>query len=118
MVSPLRLQCRALASVYRPDRLPNRQNNDLLSSLAAKTSALKHVTLNIYDNARSQEVLDNTNETFSNMSTSIRGSADRLGRMAKSGDKMAVLKLAAILVVTVVVLWWVLGLIWGLVFGR
>ena len=118
VVSPLRLQCRALASVYRPDRLSNRQNNDLLSSLAAKTSALKHVTLNIYDNARSQEVLDNTNETFSNMSTSIRGSADRLGRMAKSGDKMAILKLAAILVVTVVVLWWVLGLIWGLVFGR
>jgi hypothetical protein len=38
--------------------------------------------------------------------------------MAKSGDKMAVLKLAAILVITVVVLWWILGLVWGLVFGR
>ena len=38
--------------------------------------------------------------------------------MAKSGDKIAVLKLAAILVVTVVVLWWVLGLIWSLVFGK
>lgn len=96
----------------------NRQNNDLLSSLAAKSSALKHVTLNIYDNARSQDVIDNTNETFSNMSTSIRGSAGRLGRMAKSGDKMAILKLAAILVVTVVVLWWILGLVWSLVFGR
>jgi blocked early in transport 1 len=52
------------------------------------------------------------------MSTSIRGSAGRLGRMAKSGDKIAVLKLAGILVVTVVVLWWVLSLVWGLVFGR
>jgi len=94
------------------------QNNDLLSSLAAKTSALKHVTLDIYDNARSHEVIDGTNETFSNMSTSIRGSAGRLTRMAKSGDRMAVLKLAAILVVTVVVLWWLLSLIWRLVFGR
>jgi blocked-early-in-transport protein 1 len=95
-----------------------RQNNDLLSSLAAKSSALKHVTLNIYDNARSQDVIDNTNETFANMSTSIRGSAGRLGRMAKSGDKMAVLKLAAILVVAVVMLWWLLGLAWGLIFGK
>jgi blocked-early-in-transport protein 1 len=95
-----------------------RQNNDLLSSLAAKSSALKHVTLNIYDNARSQDVIDNTNETFANMSTSIRGSAGRLGRMAKSGDKMAVLKLAAILVVTVVVLWWLLGLVWRVIFGK
>jgi blocked early in transport 1 len=95
-----------------------RQNNDLLSSLAAKSSALKHVTLNIYDNARSQDVIDNTNETFANMSTSIRGSAGRLGRMAKSGDKMAVLKLAAILVVTVVVLWWLLGLVWSVIFGK
>jgi len=94
------------------------QNNALLSSLAAKTSALKHVTLDIYDNARNQDVLDNTNETFSNMSTSIRGSAGRLGRMARSGDKIAVLKLAGILVVTVVVLWWVTGLLWRLVFGR
>jgi blocked-early-in-transport protein 1 len=95
-----------------------RQNNDLLSSLAAKSSALKHVTLNIYDNARSQDVIDSANERFANMSTSIRGSAGRLGRMAKSGDKMAVLKLAAILVVTVVVLWWLLGLVWRLIFAK
>jgi hypothetical protein len=38
--------------------------------------------------------------------------------MAKSGDKMAVLKLAAILVVAVVMLWWLLGLAWGLIFGK
>jgi hypothetical protein len=38
--------------------------------------------------------------------------------MAKSGDKMAVLKLAAIFVVAVVMLWWLLGLAWGLIFGK
>ena len=94
------------------------QNNALLSSLAAKTSQLKHVTLDIYDNARSQDTLDSTNEVFSNMSTSIRGSAGRLTRMAKSGDKVAVFKLSGIIIGTVLVLWFVLGWIWGLLFGR
>lgn len=94
------------------------QNNALLSSLAAKTSQLKHVTLDIYDNARSQDALDSTNEVFSNMSTSIRGSAGRLTRMARSGDKIAVLKLSGIIIVTVLVLWFVLGWIWALLFGR
>jgi blocked early in transport 1 len=106
------------AEFQRTNNVRNRQNNDLLSSLAAKSSALKHVTLNIYDNAQSRDVLQNTSETFSSMSTSLRGSAGRLTRMAKSGDKMAVLKLSAILVVTVVVLWWVIGLVWGLLFGK
>ncbi|KIW49106.1 hypothetical protein PV05_10817 [Exophiala xenobiotica] len=94
------------------------QNNALLSSLSQKTSALKHITLDIYDNARSQETLDNTNEVFSNMSTSIRGSAGRLTRMAKQGDKMAVLKLAGIIVVVLLVVYWVGGWILGLIFGR
>ena len=60
-----------------------RQNNALLSSLSAKTSQLKHVTLDIYDNARAQDTLDNTNEVFGSMSDGIRGSAGRLGRMAR-----------------------------------
>jgi blocked-early-in-transport protein 1 len=94
------------------------QNNELLSSLAAKTSQLKHITLDIYDNARSQDTLDSTNEVFSNMSTSIRGSAGRLTRMARSGDRVAVLKLAAMIVGAVLFAWFVLGWIWGLVFGR
>jgi len=85
------------------------QNNDLLNSLSQKTSALKHITLDIYDNARSQETLDNTNEVFSNMSTSLRGSAGRLGRMARQGDKMAVLKLSGIIIAVVVALWLILG---------
>ncbi|KIX05771.1 uncharacterized protein Z518_03743 [Rhinocladiella mackenziei CBS 650.93] len=94
------------------------QNNALLSSLSQKTSALKHVTLDIYGNARSQETLDNTNEIFSNMSTGIRGSAGRLTRMARQGDKMAVLKLAGIIIVVLLAVYWIGGWILGLIFGR
>lgn len=46
------------------------------------------------------------------MATSLKGSASRLGRMAQSGNKIAVLKLAGIISVTVLVLWW----IWGMIF--
>lgn len=35
-----------------------RQNNALLNSLSSKVSALKSVTVDIYDNARDQETLD------------------------------------------------------------
>jgi blocked early in transport 1 len=52
------------------------------------------------------------------MSDNIRGSAGRLGRMARQGDRVAVFKLAAILIVGGVVAWFVLGWIWGLLFGR
>jgi len=76
------------------------------------------VTLNIYDQARNQEVLDSTNETYANMSTSLRGSAGRLGRMAKSGDRIAVLKVAGIVITVVFAVWWIGGWIWGLIFGR
>lgn len=37
-----------------------RQNNSRLDELAAKVSALRGVTIDIYDNARNQDVLDNT----------------------------------------------------------
>jgi len=94
------------------------QNNALLSSLSAKTSALKHITLDIYDNARSQSTLDNTNEVFSSMSTNIRGSAGRLTRMARQGDRMAVLKIAGVVIVVGLLVWWVGGWILGLVLGR
>ena len=46
-------------------------------------------------------------EVFSSMSGSIKGSAQRLGRMAQSGNKVAILKLAGIIVAVVVVLWWI-----------
>lgn len=44
------------------------------------------------------------------MSTSLKGSAGRLGRMAASGNKVAVLKLAGIIIGVVVVLYLILGL--------
>lgn len=49
------------------------------------------------------------NEVFSNMSTSLRGSASRLTRAARAGDKVAVMKVAGICVGTGVGLWVVLG---------
>ena len=47
------------------------------------------------------------------MSTSIKGSAGRLGRMAQQGNKVAILKLAGIIIVTVILLYWILGLLFG-----
>lgn len=37
-----------------------RQNNSRLSELSAKVSALRGVTVDIYDNARAQDVIDET----------------------------------------------------------
>ncbi|CAI6331845.1 unnamed protein product [Periconia digitata] len=89
-----------------------RQNDSRLDELASKVTALRGVTIDIYDNARDQEVIDQTSETFSSFSTTLKGSATRLTRMAASGNKVAVLKLAGILVAIVVVLYW----IWHLIF--
>jgi len=44
------------------------------------------------------------------MSTQIKGSAGRLTRMAASGNKVAVLKLSAIIIGTVIVLYYLLRL--------
>lgn len=38
----------------------NRQNNSRLDELSSKVSALRGVTVDIYDNARSQEVIDHS----------------------------------------------------------
>ena len=37
-----------------------RQNNARLDELSAKVTALRGVTVDIYDNARSQDVIDNS----------------------------------------------------------
>ena len=37
-----------------------RQNNSRLAELSSKVSALRGVTVDIYDNARAQDVIDNT----------------------------------------------------------
>lgn len=42
-----------------------RQNNSRLDELSAKVSALRGVTIDIYDNARAQDVIDNTVRLFS-----------------------------------------------------
>ncbi|KAJ2897040.1 hypothetical protein MKZ38_005029 [Zalerion maritima] len=83
-----------------------RQNNSRLDELSAKVSALRGVTVDIYDNARDQVVIDNTNDTFSNMSSSLKGSAGRLTRMAASGNKVAILKLSAIIIGIFIVLYY------------
>jgi len=90
-----------------------RQNNSRLDDLASKVSALRGVTIDIYDNARDQGVIDSSNEVFSNMSTSLKGSAGRLGRMAQQGNKVAILKLAGIIIAAVILLWWLVGLIFS-----
>lgn len=47
-------------------------------------------------------------ETFSSMTTQLKGSAGRLGRMAASGNKVAVFKLSAIVVGVFLVLYYLL----------
>lgn len=71
------------------------------------------MTIDIYDNAASSHnVIDATSDTFSTMGSSLKGSARRLGVMARQGDKVAVLKLAGIIVGLVVVVWWVGSWFW------
>ncbi|KAK2603541.1 hypothetical protein QQS21_004310 [Conoideocrella luteorostrata] len=87
-----------------------RQNNSRLDELSAKVSALRGVTVDIYDNARAQDVIDNTSETFSSMAGQMKGSASRLTRMAASGNKIAVFKLSAIIIGVFLVLYYGLKL--------
>lgn len=44
------------------------------------------------------------------MSTSLKGSAGRLGRMAASGNKVAIMKLSGMIVGAVLALWFIWGL--------
>ncbi|KAI1764983.1 hypothetical protein GGR53DRAFT_289018 [Hypoxylon sp. FL1150] len=93
-----------MAEAYERER----QNNARLEELSAKVSSLRGVTVDIYDNSRAQDVIDNTSDTFSSMSTQLKGSAGRLGRMAASGNKVAILKLSAILIGVFLVLYYIL----------
>ncbi|KAI0467548.1 hypothetical protein F4859DRAFT_517983 [Xylaria cf. heliscus] len=83
-----------------------RQNNARLEELSAKVSSLRGVTVDIYDNARAQDIIDNTSDTFSSMSTQLKGSAGRLGRMAASGNKVAIFKLSGIVIGVFLVLYY------------
>lgn len=44
------------------------------------------------------------------MSTNLKGSATRLGRMAASGNKVAIFKLSGMIIGVVVLLWFIWGL--------
>ncbi len=46
------------------------------------------------------------------MTTTLKGSAGRLGRMAQSGNKVAIFKLAGMIIGVVVLLWWILSFFW------
>lgn len=46
-------------------------------------------------------------ETFSSMSTQLKGSAGRLTRMAASGNKVAILKLSGIIIGIFIVLFYI-----------
>ncbi|KAI0909529.1 hypothetical protein F4824DRAFT_479653 [Ustulina deusta] len=83
-----------------------RQNNARLEELSAKVSSLRGVTVDIYDNARAQDVIDSTTDTFSSMSTQLKGSAGRLGRMAAAGNKVAIFKLSGIAIAVFLVLYY------------
>jgi blocked-early-in-transport protein 1 len=93
------------------------QNNAALSSLSQKISALRGVTVDIYDQARNHDLIEQNTDAFSSMGQNLRGSASRLTRMAQSGNKVAILKLSGMLVVGAVVLWYVLGWVFGWIFG-
>lgn len=50
-----------------------RQNNARLEELSAKVSSLRGVTVDIYDNARAQDVIDNTVRDYRLTSISLLG---------------------------------------------
>ncbi|KAI4828055.1 hypothetical protein E4T45_10310 [Aureobasidium sp. EXF-8846] len=89
------------------------QNNSRLDDLAGKVSALRGITIDIYDNARDQTVIDSSTNAFSNFSNSLQGSAGRLTRMAQQGNKVAILKLAGIIIAVILVLYWIGGWVFG-----
>ncbi|WPG98312.1 Hypothetical protein R9X50_00110000 [Acrodontium crateriforme] len=97
----------AMSDAYERER----QNNSALFELQSKVSALRDVTIDIYDNARDHRVIDSTSETFSAAGTSLAGSARRLVVMASQGNKVAVFKLAGIIIGGVILLYWFLKLI-------
>ncbi|KAK0743353.1 hypothetical protein B0T18DRAFT_430651 [Schizothecium vesticola] len=88
-----------------------RQNNARLDELSSKVSALRGVTIDIYRDADDHTVIGSTSETFSSMATQLKGSASRLGHMASSGNRVAVLKLAGMIVGACIVLYYLLKLI-------
>ncbi|KAM9880055.1 blocked early in transport 1-like protein [Verticillium dahliae] len=56
---------------------------------------------------RPADTRNTQSDTFSSMSTSLKGSASRMGRMAASGNKVAILKLSGIIIGVFIFLYYV-----------
>lgn len=88
------------------------QNNALLDELSSKVTALRGVTVDIYDQARDHRIIDQSTDVFENMGTSLGNTLGRVKVMAKKGGRMQTLKLAGMVMAGVFVLW----LVWGWIF--
>ncbi|KAF2858661.1 hypothetical protein K470DRAFT_220804, partial [Piedraia hortae CBS 480.64] len=89
-----------------------RQNNDSLAALSQKVSQLRDVTMDIYDRASDHSLIESTGETFSSAGAGVRSSMRKLGIMARRGEPVAIFKLAAGLVISVLLLWWMFKKLW------
>lgn len=95
------------SSTPQSANLRRSQNNALLESLSGKVSALRGVTVDIYDNARNHDLIDSNADAFNSFGTNLRNSAGRLTRMAQSGNKIAILKLSGIIIGVILVLYFI-----------
>ncbi|KAJ6261283.1 hypothetical protein Dda_3952 [Drechslerella dactyloides] len=86
-----------------------RQNNARLDDLAGKVTSIRDFTINIYNQASDQRLIDDNNDTFANMGNSVKNTANRLTRMAKNTSNIQIFRLAGFIVAGVLVLW----IIWG-----
>jgi blocked early in transport 1 len=64
-----------------------RQNNSRLDELSAKVSALRGVTIDIYDNARAQDVIVNTVRLSSPSARPLKPLVDPYHNLALSTSK-------------------------------
>ncbi|EPS42016.1 hypothetical protein H072_4074 [Dactylellina haptotyla CBS 200.50] len=89
-----------------------RQNNARLDDLAGKVSSIRDFTINIYNQASDQRLIEDNTDTFSNMTNSVKNTANRLTRMAKNTSNVQTFRLAGMIIAAVIVLW----MIWGFLF--
>ncbi|KAL7276897.1 hypothetical protein RUND412_000089 [Rhizina undulata] len=89
-----------------------RQNNARLDELASKVSALRGVTVDIYENARDHQIIDDSNEVFTSFTSNLKQSAGRLRLMASTANRTQTLRLAGIICAIVFLLY----LVWGWIF--
>ncbi|KAK6850764.1 hypothetical protein PG987_000398 [Apiospora arundinis] len=84
-----------------------RQNNARLEELSAKVSSLRGVTVDIYDNARAQDVIDNTVLRHLLVHVHAAKGLRRSPRPRRRlGNKIAIFKLSAVIIGAFLVLYW------------